>query len=125
MSGGKFEIDMAAFSLKQHQDALTYLKRLHESGWSIGYAQKWLKEKQSNLNKQLQDSINHQLHLACPICGVGLILRAVYTTAGSGNKYGWRSCWECSNCNYEKYSVRSVKEWLTSKEKTDLKSEDD
>ena len=43
MDKEKFEKDMAAFSFKQHQDALTYLSHLKITGWTVDDAKQWVK----------------------------------------------------------------------------------
>lgn len=48
---------------------------------------------------------------SCPDCGAALYLRAIYLPQGPGNLKGWRSCWECSRCLYDEYSLKTVSEW--------------
>jgi len=48
----------------------------------------------------------------CPDCGQRLMLRIINTPRGKANIKGWKTCWECLNCGYEKYSKETVKELI-------------
>lgn len=48
----------------------------------------------------------------CPECSKRVLgFRTIREPKGKANLNGYKSCWECSNCGYEKYSRRSLKEW--------------
>jgi len=40
----------------------------------------------------------------CPECKTRVLLRMVKTPTGPQNVFGYRSCWECPSCGWEKYS---------------------
>lgn len=42
----------------------------------------------------------------CPKCRTKLGLRLVTTPKGKSNLKGYKFCWECERCGYEKYMVR-------------------
>lgn len=48
----------------------------------------------------------------CPNCKQEMMLRIINTPQGNQNLRGWKTCWECINCGYEKYSRRTIQEWL-------------
>lgn len=48
----------------------------------------------------------------CPNCKQEMMFRIINTPQGNQNLRGWRTCWECVNCGYEKYSRRTIQEWL-------------
>lgn len=48
----------------------------------------------------------------CPNCGKDLFLRVIGVKQGPRNKYGYRTCWECLDCAYEKYSTKTIKNWM-------------
>lgn len=49
--------------------------------------------------------------LLCKECGAEMYLRAIYLPVGPSNLKGWKSCWECSRCLHEEYSLKTVLEW--------------
>lgn len=53
----------------------------------------------------------------CPDCKQEMMLRIINTPQGNQNLRGWRTCWECVNCGYEKYSRRTIQEWLKESKK--------
>lgn len=48
----------------------------------------------------------------CPNCEQEMMLRIINIPQGNQNLRGWKTCWECINCGYEKYSRRTIQEWL-------------
>ena len=48
----------------------------------------------------------------CPACEKPLMLRAVTTPQGKSNKMGYQTCWECTGCGYERYSLKSISDRL-------------
>ena len=48
----------------------------------------------------------------CPNCKDKMMLRIINTAQGKQNLKGWKTCWECLKCGYEKYSVKSVLELI-------------
>lgn len=46
----------------------------------------------------------------CPKCNTEMGLRPIMIPKGESNLKGYRSCWECENCGYEKYSDRDIYE---------------
>ncbi len=50
----------------------------------------------------------------CPSCGRSLLLRAVTTPKGRANREGYQTCWECLDCGFEKYSLKSIADRLRS-----------
>lgn len=51
-------------------------------------------------------------HPDCPVCSNVLLLRSVYTPIGRSNINGWKTCWECLSCGYERYSLKSIQDRL-------------
>lgn len=48
----------------------------------------------------------------CPECGVDMGLRIINEPKSRTNIHGWKTCWECPVCGHEKYSRRTIQEWL-------------
>jgi transposase-like protein len=48
----------------------------------------------------------------CPECNEDMLFRNITTPQGPANLKGWKSCWVCDKCYYEKYSTRTMKDWL-------------
>lgn len=44
----------------------------------------------------------------CPGCGRKMMLRVINILQGKQNQKGWKTCWECLNCGYEKYSLKTI-----------------
>jgi len=104
----KFEKNMAAFSLGQHQDALTYLRQLEASGWTIEDAKEWV-------------SINHGPARAavfkCPDCQYPMRLLDVNVSPATQTNDTSKSVWLCTNkkCMNTIYNTESIEEILKNK----------
>lgn len=48
----------------------------------------------------------------CPDCKQKMMLRIINTPQSKANLKGWKTCWECINCGYEKYSLKTIKDWM-------------
>jgi len=46
----------------------------------------------------------------CPSCGKKMMLRIISVPQGKQNQKGWKTCWECLNCGYEKYSLKTIED---------------
>jgi len=46
----------------------------------------------------------------CPSCGKKMMLRTINVLQGKQNQKGWKTCWECLNCGYEKYSLKTIED---------------
>lgn len=57
----------------------------------------------------------------CPKCGTPLFLRLIGEPKGPKNVHGYRTCWICTDgpkdCVYEKYSGKTLREWMRELEK--------
>jgi len=115
----KFEKDMTAFSLGQHQDILTYLIHLKNKGWTIEDAKKWVKNKQEEMVKQSVD-LKRQREKAlaslpkCPDCQSPLWILPVNTGPGDQTGDDSKSMTLCMNreCMHTEYSTKTVQEQM-------------
>jgi hypothetical protein len=48
----------------------------------------------------------------CPECDTDLLLYIINTPKGRSNRKGWRTLWQCPVCAYEKYSKKTVDDWI-------------
>lgn len=106
----KFEKDMAAFSLGQHQDVLTYLHQLEISGWTIDDAREWTQGKKKELTSMpIRDVV-----FRCPDCGYPMRLLKVNFSPATQTGDGTQSVWMCTNkkCMNTIYNTESVEEIL-------------
>lgn len=58
--------------------------------------------------KNIADLIGRPI---CPECRQEMMLRIINTPQGKANLKGWKTCWECISCGYEKYSLKSLNNW--------------
>jgi uncharacterized protein with PIN domain len=103
----EFERRMPAFSLADHQRVQTYLRTLARQGLTVKAAQKYVAAKKAELaelEKIARENSLEKWMPRCPKCRRRLTLRPVLTPKGRANVHGWRSCFECPNCAWEKYS---------------------
>ena len=110
MSLKSFEKDMSVFSFRDHQKVLTYMRRLRKQGFTLEDVAAYVDERKSRMSAaELQMSKAHalrELMPKCPKCGKKVGLRAVAAPKGRSNRFGWRSCYECFACGWERYSRR-------------------
>lgn len=106
----KFEKTMAAFSFRQHQDALTYLTRLESEGWTVGDAQEWVKEQKEKKRAVEENFIPRYF---CSDCRTPMRLLLVNTNKANQTGDDSKSVWVCMNpnCLYTEYSTKTIKEW--------------
>jgi hypothetical protein len=111
MSYEKFEKDMAAFSFKQHQDVLTYLKHLKRSGWTIQDAESWVTALQKKSAIQSQKIAMPVFE--CSLCSDPMQLLPVNNTPGArtGDSTD-NSVWICQNseCMHTIYNKETIAE---------------
>lgn len=117
MNKEKFEKDMAAFSLKQHQDFLTYLKTLKRFGYSFADAENYIEAKKSNMNVNTEPG--RSILIKCPECGSRAAILPVNDKPSTRTGDASKSVMMCHNhqCMYTEYSDKTVGERIK-----DLKS---
>ena len=106
----KFKKDMAAFSFGQHQDVLTYLKRLEVCGWTIDDTKKWVEARQ----KELKRTAVRKIIFTCPDCQSAMRLLRVNVDPATRTDDDSKSVWLCTNkeCMNTIYNKKSVEEIL-------------
>ena len=104
MDKEKFEKDMAAFSFKQHQDALTYLSHLKITGWTVDDAKQWVK------NIANENTYREVIKKLCPICSIPMRLLPVNINPETQTGDNSQSVWVCSSidCRNVIYNEESV-----------------
>lgn len=111
----EFERDMAAFSLGQHQDALTYLDQLERCGWTVEDARAWV----ASRRKELTRMPARPLVFRCPDCKAPMQLLMVNVGPATQTNDDSKSVWFCTNkkCMNTIYNKKSVEEILRNKGK--------
>jgi uncharacterized protein with PIN domain len=106
MDIANFEQKMLAYDFRAHQRFQTYLRTLEQHGLTIEDATEYVKHKREELVELERASYAglEQIMPRCPECSNVLMLRPVRQPQGPANVYGWRSCFECPECAYERYS---------------------
>ena len=106
----KFEKDMAAFHLGQHQDALTYFDHLKRSGWTIEDARKWVETQR----KELPKVTVRKIAAKCPDCRSPMQLLRVNVSPATRTNDSSKSVWLCTNktCMNTIYNTESIEEIL-------------
>lgn len=105
----KFEKDMAAFTLAQHQDTLNYLDHLEVKGWTVEDAKKWIEEKKKTLHLPQGEETQGFI---CPLCGKEMHLLSVNITKSTQTEDGSKSVWLCpkKDCMHTIYNKESIAE---------------
>jgi len=101
----EFEEKMSLYRFGQHQDFITYISELTQNNLTVSDVRKYIIEKQKQF-EELEEAAKERARIfpICPECGEArLVLRPVTTKQGPANVHGWKSCFECPVCAYEKY----------------------
>lgn len=101
-----FEDKMNAYDFRGHQRFQTYIKTLEQHGFTLEDASAYVAFKRqefAELERATRAGLE-QIMPRCPECSSMLMLRPVTTPRGRANVQGWRSCFECPECAYERYS---------------------
>ena len=63
---------------------------------------------------KLRTKLDDFVRPTCPDCGNDLYLRIINTPKGKANIHGYRTQWMCiqDDCIYEKYSEKTLSEWM-------------
>lgn len=48
----------------------------------------------------------------CPECDANLMLAIINIPKGRKNRNGYKTLWQCPVCDYEKYSKKTINDWL-------------
>jgi len=112
MDTEKFEKDMAAFSFGQHQDVLTYLTQLENTGWTIEDAKEWVDSKRKELERSNIWAL--AATLSCPDCNAPMQILPVNASPATQTGDDSKSVWLCTNrkCMNAIYNTESVEEIL-------------
>jgi len=120
-----FEKDMEVFSFGQHQDVLTYMKKLKDKKWGLADVAEYVENKMEE--RRLSNLIDFDgLRIErprCEECNSELRLR-VNAEDEKGKSHS--TSWLCLECGREEYSDKTVQEWLeilSEAEKQDDKTE--
>lgn len=110
MDIANFEEKMQAYTIKQHRGFLTYFATLSQKGFTIENLREYVEFKRAELKEleQLRQRELEDVIPKCPKCGLALILRPISTPKGRANVFGYRSCFECLDCAYERYSTKRL-----------------
>lgn len=110
MNTEKFEKDMAAFSFGQHQDFLTYLKRLGQFGYSIDDVENYVNDRKS----RVKTSFKPGPQIKCPECGAPMMVLPVNDKPSTKTGDNSRSVLICNNkgCMHTVYSEKTAKDMV-------------